>query len=56
MPSVSRVLKLFARTGWFRVFWCVGMASTSLAATLPNYITRVWTTDDGLPGSTAAAS
>ena len=52
MLSVSRRLKLFTRAGWFPVLWCVCMASTSLAASLPNYIKRVWTTDDGLPGST----
>jgi ligand-binding sensor domain-containing protein len=33
------------------MLWCVCFASTSLATSLPNYITRVWTTDDGLPGS-----
>ena len=27
------------------------MASASFAVSLPNYITRLWTTDDGLPGS-----
>jgi signal transduction histidine kinase/streptogramin lyase len=33
------------------VLWCVCLASASFAATTPNYITRVWTTDDGLPDS-----
>jgi signal transduction histidine kinase/ligand-binding sensor domain-containing protein len=51
MPPVSHRLKLFTRAGWFPVLWCVCIASTSFAASLPNYITRVWTTDDGLPGS-----
>jgi signal transduction histidine kinase/ligand-binding sensor domain-containing protein len=51
MPPVSRRLKLFTRAGWFPGLWCVCLASASFAATTPNYITRVWTTDDGLPGS-----
>ena len=55
MPPVSRRLKLFARAGWFPVLWCVCLAFTSFAATTPNYITRVWTTDDGLPDSSVTA-
>ena len=55
MPPVSRRLKLFTRAGWFPVLWCVCFAFTSFAATTPNYITRVWTTDDGLPGSRVTA-
>ena len=51
MPSISRRLKSYARAGSFGALWCVCMASASFAAPLPNYITRLWTTDDGLPGS-----
>jgi len=36
------------------VLW-VALTSTGLAASLPNYITRVWTTDDGLPDSRVTA-
>ena len=39
------------KSGFVRALWCVCLASTSLAASLPNYITRLWTMDDGLPGS-----
>ena len=55
MPSVGRRLKSCARVGWFGMLWCVCLASTSLAASTPNYITRVWTTDDGLPNSSVTA-
>jgi len=51
MLSVSRVLKSRTRAGWFGVLGCVFMASTGLTASPPNYITRAWKTDDGLPGS-----
>ena len=55
MPSISRRLKSYARAGSFGVLWCVCMASASFAVSLPNYITRVWTTDDGLPDSRVTA-
>ncbi len=47
----ARPLQVFARRSWFGVLWCVCLAATSLAASLPNYITRMWTTDNGLPDS-----
>jgi signal transduction histidine kinase/ligand-binding sensor domain-containing protein len=37
------------------VLWCVCLVSTSFAATTLNYIGRVWTTDNGLPGSRVTA-
>ena len=55
MSPFSRVFKWFARAGWFGVFFWVALTSTGLAASLPNYITRVWTTDDGLPDSRVTA-
>ena len=55
MPSVSRVLQSYARAVWFGALWCVCLASIGFAASLPNYITRVWTTDDGLPNSSVTA-
>ena len=55
MSPFSRVLKSYARVVLFGLLWCVCMASTSLAASLPNYITRVWTKDDGLPDSRVTA-
>jgi signal transduction histidine kinase len=39
----------------FGALWCVCLASIGFAASLPNYITRVWTTDDGLPNSSVTA-
>ena len=55
MSPPGRVLKSYARVVLFGLLWCVCMASTSLAASLPNYITRVWTKDDGLPDSRVTA-
>ena len=53
---VSRRLKWrVAKAGWFQVFWCVCLASASVAASLPNYITREWTTDEGLPDNCVTA-
>ena len=51
MSPPGRVLKSYARVVLFGLLWCVCLVSTGLAASLPNYITRVWTTDDGLPDS-----
>jgi signal transduction histidine kinase/ligand-binding sensor domain-containing protein len=55
MPSVSRVLQSYARAVLFGAVWCVCLASTSFAAPLPNYVTRMWTTGDGLPDSSVTA-
>jgi signal transduction histidine kinase/sugar lactone lactonase YvrE len=44
-------LKWFARRSWLGVLWCVCLAASSVAAALPNYINRLWTTDNGLPDS-----
>ena len=55
-PPVRRRLKWwFAKAGWFHVFWCVCLASASFAVPLPNYVTRMWTTGDGLPDSSVTA-
>ena len=51
MSAGCRGVKLFPGAGWWRTFGCVCLAFTGFAATTPNYITRVWTTDDGLPDS-----
>ena len=45
----------FAQARWFQVVWCVCLASASFAGPLPNYVTRTWTTDDGLPDSSVTA-
>ncbi len=52
---LNRGLKSFAAAGWIWALWCVCLASASFATSLPNYTTRVWTTDDGLPGSRVTA-
>ncbi len=49
--SAVRRLWWFARLGSICFFWFVHLISTAFAAPMPNYIARMWTTDDGLPGS-----
>jgi signal transduction histidine kinase/streptogramin lyase len=51
MLPFSHVLKWLAGASWVRTFGCVGLALTGFAASTPNYITREWTSDDGLPDS-----
>ena len=51
MSPPGRVLKSYARVVLFGLLWCVCLVFTGLASSLPNYITRVWTMDDGLPDS-----
>jgi len=54
-PTITRVFKSFATTSWIGLFCTVCLVSTNCAGALPNYVTRVWSTDDGLPGSRVTA-
>ena len=49
------MLKLFVTASLFALFCPVWLVATSYAGDLPNYVTRFWTTDDGLPGSRVTA-
>lgn len=55
ISNLWQVFPLFVRAGLFWILVGACIASTGFAASLPNFITRVWKTDDGLPGSGVTA-
>ena len=49
------MLKSFVTASLLVLFCPAWLAATGCAAALPDYVTRWWTTDDGLPGSRVTA-
>lgn len=54
-PLIHGVFQLFQKAGLYLLLAGVGVASTGFASSGPNYITRVWQTENGVPQSTVTA-